>query len=152
MEKVYYGVNSICAVERSKGKRFFLSTKYPAKDFDITFGEALVKFALMLNKRKEIEPVNVLTNESRYLCRDCGNEFSTGMKHISSFNERQDKDSYAASKLKVENPKTPQRFPPVVKKNTPLGEKMKGFLRNSNSCEIAENKVVSTLTGELENS
>jgi hypothetical protein len=151
MEKVHYCINCNCAVEGSKGKRFLLSTKCPAKDFDITFGEALVKFALILNKRVEIEPVNVLTNESRYLCRECGNEFSTGMKYISSFNERQHKDSYVASKLKVENPKTPQRLPPVVKKTTPVGEKMKKFLRNSNSREIAENKVVSTLTEELEN-
>jgi hypothetical protein len=103
MEKALYCANCYCAVEGPKGKIFLLSTKFPANDFDVTFFQTLKKSALMTNKRIEIEPVNVVTNESRFLSRECGNEFSTGVTNIFAFNDRQDLASFVSSKFLGKN-------------------------------------------------
>jgi hypothetical protein len=103
MEKVIYCANCNCVVEGSKGKMFLLSTKFPATDFDVTFAQSLKKSASMINKRIEIEPVNVVINKSRSLSRECRNEISTGMTYISAFIVGKDLASYVSSKLLGKN-------------------------------------------------
>jgi hypothetical protein len=150
LEKVILCSNCNRQVESSRGVRFLLTSKIDLGERKISYAEGIELFASMTNKRITIEPTDAVKGDSRYLCRECGNNFSTGLKSMSKFFNRQSAEAYVASKLLVDEPKTPMRLPPVPHKDTPVGARVKNMMRNVNNREIVSNNFIHVLRDELE--